>query len=96
MKQSIILVVVNTMLTVAPTMNSVTCVRMVCVGVWWSEGMGKRKRWVWGLYNHIFVDLGLEGGKEAEKLEVLYFYFYFLYFEFVNILYRILVIKKLT
>ena len=58
---------------------------------------------VWALYNHIFVDLGLEGGRgnreggrEAEKLEVLYFYFYFLYFEFVNILYGILVIKKLT
>ena len=46
--------------------------------------MGKRKRWVWGLYNHVFVDLGLEGGRdnreegrEAEKLEVFYFYFFY-------------------
>ena len=71
------------MLTVAPATNPVTCVGTVCVSVWWREGMGKRKRWVWGLYNHVFVDLGLEGGRdnreegrEAEKLEVFYFYFF--------------------
>ena len=55
------------MFMAAPATNLVTFVVVACIGEWWSEGMGKREQWVWGLYNHVFVDLGLEGGKEGEK-----------------------------